>query len=618
MRQKFSTWNRLGRGAVRFSLTGLAFALILLLIMVLPAASTNVSAQTNATPTPLPLFALPDAHANRAYTSNTIALAGDGRTVITANMINDSITILIPSFDHVVAEVPVGKDPRSVAVTPDGTTALVANHGDGTLSLVSLTKNAVVGTIPVGVMPYGVVTGSNDLAYVSLEGSSQIAVVDLANQRVSSLIDVPAEPAGLTLWGDFLYVSHFWSGDISMIYLPQARVVQTVSTGSDTSLFQNIEPDITRGIAYLPQTRLNAENTALAYDSAAFPVVNVISLRDLTVLRDRRVALDTADRPVNMPFSVALDRFAQRIYIANAGSDSVSVIDLNTGVARAHIPVGANPRGLILNGDNTLLYVHSELDGTVTTIDTRSYAITDVLPIINLNVSLDVLLGAQLFHSATDPRMDAGSQLSCATCHFDGQSDGRVWAGFPDGPRNTPLLYNLPETVPYNWSATWSELADVELKIRWLQAGTGLIESPTFSPIKDSPHAGMSVDLDLLTQYLTTLQAPPNPYHFADADVSRGKSVFQEQGCADCHVGPAATDLQSHDVGTGTSPQEKHGTSFDTPSLRWLWLSAPYFHDGSAQTLQQVFELPGKHQLIYKVSPQDIGSLVDYLLTLPD
>ncbi len=44
------------------------------------------------------------------------------------------------------------------------------------------------------------------------------------------------------------------------------------------------------------------------------------------------------------------------------------------------------------------------------------------------------------------------------------------------------MLYNLPETVPYNWSATWDELADVELKIRWLQAGTGLIDAPEFRP----------------------------------------------------------------------------------------------------------------------------------------
>ena len=580
-----------------------------------PSFSKPSIVQLGATPTPLPIFALPDARTNRAYTSNTIALVGDGRTLVAANLINNSLTILAPQTDRVIAEVTVGSDPRALAVTPDGLRALVTNHGDGTLSVVNLRTNTLDDTIPLGgVMPYGIVTNDDNIAYVALEGSDQIAVVDLDSGRVSATIDVPDAPAGLTLWGDFLYVTHFWSGEVSLIYLPQQRVVQTMSTGDDTALFQNFEPDITRGIAYLPQTRLNSGNTALTFDTTAFPVVNVVTLRDMTVQRSRRIGLATADRPVNMPFAVALDRFAQRLYVANAGSDNVSVIDLNTGFARGNIPVGANPRGILLNGDGTKLYVHSELDGTLTTIDTATLTVSDVMPIINLSVSLDVLLGAQLFNGAADSHLSENGWLSCATCHFDGQSDGRVWLGFPDGPRNTPTLYNLPETVPYNWSATWGELANVELKIRWLQVGSGLIDAPAVS----DPHAGMSVDLDLLTQYLTTLQAPPNPYSFPEEETARGKAVFAAQGCDQCHVGPAGTDLQVHDVGTGTSPLEQRGTAFDTPSLRWLWLSAPYFHDGSAATLRQVFERPGTHQLIGKVPAEDIDALVAYLLTFPD
>jgi YVTN family beta-propeller protein len=587
-------------------------ALILLLVL-LPAAPSHLSAQSGATPTPLPLYSLPDAR--RAYTSSSIALANDNRTMVAANMINNSMTIFIPAFGRVVAEIPVGNDPRSAVFTPDGSQALITNHGDGTLSVVSVAGAEVTAVIPLGgVMPYAVVTPGGGIAYISLEGSDQVVTVDLDSQQVVSRIDVGDAPAGLTLWGDFLYVTHFWSGNISLIYLPQGRVIQTISTGSDTALFQNLEPDITRGIAYLPQTRLNAQNRALTYDSAAFPVVNVINLHDMAMLRERRIPLDTADRPVNMPFATALDRFAQRLYVANAGSDSITVIDLNTGLARANISVGANPRGVVLNVDNTELYVHSALDGTVTTINTRSLTVTDVLPIINLSVSLDFLLGAQLFHAAADPRLSAGDGLSCATCHFDGQSDGRVWRGFPDGPRNTPLLYSLPETVPYNWSGTWDELADTEAKIRWLHAGTGLIETAD----ADDPHAGLSVDLDLLTQYLTTLRAPSNPYQFDAETVERGRMVFEEQDCTTCHVGPAGTDLQAHDVGTGAGSGERRGTAFDTPSLRWLWLSAPYFHDGSAHTLQEVFQRPGAHQLIFSVPPEEIDALAAYLLTLPD
>lgn len=590
----------------------LLLAAFLLLVLGIASAPLPLAAQTDATPTPLPLFSLPDSRGNRAYTSNTIAFGNDRQTMVAANMINNSVTILIPQFNRVVTEIPVGLDPRSVAITPDGTRALVANHGDGTLSVISLTSRTVLATIPVGVLPYGVVSNNDSIAYVSLQGSDEIAIVDLTGERVLRTIAVPDSPAGLSLWGDFLYVTHFWSGTLSLIYLPQERVIQTVATGSDTALFQNIELDITRGIAYLPQTRLNAQNQTLTYDTIAFPVVNTLNLRDLTLIRERRLAIDTIDRPMNMPFAVALDRFAQRLYVANAGSDSVSAIDLSSGTIRANIPVGANPRGILLNGDNTLLYVHNALDGTITTVNTSTLAVTDVMPIINLSISLDLLLGAQLFHSATDPRLSAGSTISCATCHFDGQSDGRVWQGFPDGPRNTPLLYRLPETVPYNWSATWDELADVETKIRWLQAGTGLVEGAQV----DEPHAGMSVDLDLLTQYLITLQAPPNPNQFPQNVIERGRLMFEAQNCMECHVGPAGTGLQSHDVGTGTAALEKRGTAFDTPTLRGLWLSAPYFHDGSAQTLRQVFELPGAHQLIFDVAPEDIDALMSYLLAL--
>src|SRR6185295_19545576 len=100
-----------------------------------------------------------------------------------------------------------------------------------------------------------------------------------------------------------LYVTHFWSGQVTMIYLPQSRVVTSVSTGVDTGLSPAIELDVTRGIAYLPQTRSNAQNTHLTFDTTVFPIVNVINLRNLAVEREDRITLDTTDRPVDMPFA---------------------------------------------------------------------------------------------------------------------------------------------------------------------------------------------------------------------------------------------------------------------------------------------------------------------------
>ncbi len=583
------------------------FALALMAVSV-PA---GVTAQNGATETPLPLYSLPDARTNRAYTSGSMAVLSGGRTVIAVNSINDTVSIAVPSTGNMISEIRVGRDPRSVAVTSDDTRAVVTNRVDSTLSVIDVQEARVVNTIPVdGIFPYGIVIGDGEIAYVSLLGSDAVALIDLATGAEIARIATPSAPAGLALWGEFLYVTHFWSGELTLVYLPQRRVIQTVTMGAPVSVSQSVEIDITRGLAYLPGSRTYAENPALTYDTAAFPTVNVIDLRGNAMQRGGRIALDTADRPVNMPFATALDRFQQRLYVANAGSDSITVIDLNTGEARAHIDVGSNPRAILLNRDYTLLYVHNALDATITTITTSDLEIVSTLPISNLTVSVDVLLGAQLFYGATDPRMSRDNWLSCAVCHFDGMSDGRVWAGFGAGGRNTPLLYALPETPPYRWSGTWSELADTEYKIRALLGGTGLIDS-VLPPLPEELHNPLNEsDLDLLTAYLITL-APPAPHSNIDqAVIARGEAVFTGQGCDTCHVGTVGTDLRVYDVGTGGE--------FDTPALRWLAWSAPYFHDGRAETLRAVFEQPGTHQLIYDAAPEEIDALVMFLLTLPE
>lgn len=587
------------------------FALLALGLMV----SVPVIAQQE--PTPFPLYALPDTRLSSVVSSNTLALGKDNRTLVASNMLSNTLSIIRLGNIEKLAEIPVGQDPRSVALTLDNNRAVTANRADGTLSVIDVVNQQAEPPIPLnGLYPYGVVMGEGDIAYVSLQGSNQVIAVDLNRREVMQRVNVPAAPAGLTLWGDFLYVTHFWNGQISLIYVPSFQVAKTISTGLDTGLTQNIEIDVTRGLAYVPQTRSNAQNPNLTFDTIVFPVVNQLDLRSLTVNRSARIALDSADRPVNQPFAAAVDRFDQLLYVANAGSNSVSVIDLETGLARANIPVGPNPRGILLNKDETLLLVNNALEGSLTIIETRDLTEVDTLPISEFNIPVDTILAQQYFYGATNPRLTYNQWVTCANCHFDGLSDGRVWQGFADGPRNTPVLFNLPETFPYTWSASWDELADIELKIRWLQSGTGLIPAETVNESLGNPHAGTSVDLDLLASYLATFRG--SPAALVDPGLAaRGQAIFEQRECASCHSGAVLTDLQKHDVGTGVSPNERTGTDYDTPSLRWLAYSAPYFHDGSAATLRDVFLLPGTHQLLPDLTLSDIDALVAYLLSLP-
>ena len=77
-----------------------------------------------------------------------------------------------------------------------------------------------------------------------------------------------------------------------------------------------------------------------------------------------------------------------------------------------------------------------------------------------------------------------------------------------------------------------------------------------------------------------------------------------------------------HDVGTGDPAKEKNshglGTNFDTPSLRGVWMTAPYFHDGSAATLKEVFQTGTVHNIFKDlITEEELDALIAYVQALP-
>ena len=106
----------------------------------------------------------------------------------------------------------------------------------------------------------------------------------------------------------------------------------------------------------------------------------------------------------------------------------------------------------------------------------------------------------------------------------------------------------------------------------------------------------------------------------------RGRDVFQRAGCPECHGGPDFTDSASgaiHDVGTlkPTSGQRLKGPleGLDTPTLRGIWETAPYLHDGSAPTLLDVVDSQNpddRHGTTQDLSEAERSDLVSYLLQI--
>jgi len=321
-----------------------------------------------------------------------------------------------------------------------------------------------------------------------------------------------------------------------------------------------------------------------------------------------------------MPFAMALSPDGKTLYLVNAGSDDLSVIDLAANRGVAHLTVGANPRGIAITPDGTRVFVNNVLDGTLSVVETETHTIAETIGLTDIPLAKPILHGKRIFNSAAEPVLTTDNWISCATCHFDGMMDARTWLGFPDGPRNTPSLLGVAQTLPMHWSGDFNELQDVEITIREIQVGGGLVQGEAHDALGRA-HAGLSPELDALAIYMATLEIPPSPHATEQEQLLRGETMFNTLECQICHPPPLYTDLQLHDVGTGDPTKERNshgrGTNFDTPSLRALWLTAPYFHDGSASSLADVLRYGNEHNVAARLSAGELDDLVAFLRALP-
>ncbi|HEV2174641.1 MAG TPA: c-type cytochrome, partial [Nitrospira sp.] len=135
-----------------------------------------------------------------------------------------------------------------------------------------------------------------------------------------------------------------------------------------------------------------------------------------------------------------------------------------------------------------------------------------------------------------------------------------------------------------------------------------------------------------LVVYVRSLPPRPNRWRLPGRDLTpaqeRGRVLFvrevdkfgnaiaETNRCVYCHSGPKGTDQKSFDV--GTKKITDNTGLFDTPQLTNIAITAPYLHDGSATTLEQiwtVFNPQDKHGRTNDLTKDELNDLVEYLRT---
>jgi cytochrome c peroxidase len=280
-----------------------------------------------------------------------------------------------------------------------------------------------------------------------------------------------------------------------------------------------------------------------------------------------------------------------------------------------------------------------------------------------------IKLGEQLFF---DKRLSKAKSMSCETCHVPekGWADGLAFSKKFDGTlnrRHTPTLWGVAFYPELYWDGRAQGLETLVLDVMKSQMGAApdevakeLEAVPAYKSAFEAELGGPPTPdriAKAVATFVRTIHAGDTPFdnlpEGSDTDEAKGFKVFSEvTHCTLCHLPPLFSDTLFHNMGVGSdrrrpdrgrgeilvkaglaaSTREARETvrrltgAFKTASLRGVALTAPYFHDGRAKTVEEAANImmkggiPNPHLdeklKAWPVTPEQRTQLLAFLRSL--
>lgn len=244
-------------------------------------------------------------------------LVGGGNQVMAFNPSNDSLVATINN---------VGTGPVAIGFLPNGARAYVASRASNTVSVINTATNAIIATVnmPVGSEPSAIAVasppGGGTNAYVSLAGSGQVAAVNTANNTITATVGVVGRPGRLAATPDASQVWVTVPGGVTIIDTLTNTIVTTVAVANPTAI------------------AFNASGTR-AFVSGPPSSVLVVDAKQYLVAKSIGVGTN--------PVAMAMTPMRTLLYVVNATSSNMSVIDVVTESILSTVPVGPDsPRAV--------------------------------------------------------------------------------------------------------------------------------------------------------------------------------------------------------------------------------------------------------------------------------
>jgi YVTN family beta-propeller protein len=323
--------------------------------------------------------AIPGSATNINVSGDTLfAVRTTGTNPVHAGLVANQARVLIANQDNTLSTyltfatltlgttttitLPAGSDPRFVH-SREASNAYVALHGadpacggaNGSVGVISLTSLTLSRTICVGAGPI-VGTGPIALAelpstaklYVANELSDNVTVINTADGSIAASIAVGTGPSWIDVSADgaFVYVANGGSNNVSVIDTASDTLRQNVQAGAGPS-FLRFDPSRKR--VYVTNSGAGANSiTVIDADPASTTFLN------------------PTDVPVGVtPVSVTALANNTKVYVANSGSNTVSVIDAATNTVTKTIDVGTLPISIESSPDSAQVFVANHGTPTV-------------------------------------------------------------------------------------------------------------------------------------------------------------------------------------------------------------------------------------------------------------
>lgn len=607
-----------------------------------------VDAQARALRREIALGARPQPAADGRYTPalmpRGVDLSADGRLAYVVCQLSGQLLTIDVDAGQVLQTLRVGVEPVAVL-----------RHGDGRALYVSAYQSGEVVRVPLDAAglpdPSGQVRQRlSDRPWgLALDDTGGVLVVSrfLTNPGLERLDATTLAPLGQTPVAEVpLRASR-------LIANGEARGLYSVAVRPRSAALAGM-PGAEAWVGHLLLNVTTAQPD-LDFESSVFPAVSIQGLDGTpgpTLSTDSRLSgIDGAFADiVSGPRAIAFTPDGRLALAVMMSSEDVLVIDaekrVQAGLVRP-LP-GDLPEGIVVSPDGGWAYVDERASGDIAVLRIAAAGETgppvrrdgSVIPRLGSSdpMPMSLRLGQRLFYSANSSEfpMTKNFWVACGSCHLEGRSDAVTWR-FAQGPRDTPTnAGGMRDTGFLLRSAGRNTLLQYDETARLEQGADIDLRRPQDRPLLDA----LAAYVDRGIPFAKSPERDPETDALSPA-AARGQAVFMRLGCARCHSGPRFTDsgsgnlqldltgpLMLHDVGTCASGSHVDRASqaydgspreaclFDTPSLNGLFDTAPYLHDGSAATLNDVIARKVSFLKLAPPTPDETTDLVAYLRSL--